>query len=1427
MKLKKLTALILGASLALPSVPVFASGSPYLVNIMFDDAVTNDMSEYITVSGSSTARVCEDGNKNKSYTVDCGYVDNDISVVLPSYAPSDKYCLQFDIRQEGAPFGDKIELTTSKGIVYEAFKIDEAGTLRTGDDEREICSASGSRFKTVSLFFDNILKTYSVMEGGRLVVSKKPMSLAVSDIVKINISTDSVGEKSTLFLDNIRIYSGEKFINKKVSCAYNSGVMEYTAPDESKIEPKIYYKNTFDSASSVSMAVNAKTNKIEFAKDADGNGFIRLTKESTDDAYFDINIGKTAKKLIIESDLRFKKSSPKIDYIVRDSASGASQVTAGLISVKDAQVTGGGSSGSFSKNSWHKVSLMLDFSKHTFDFFIDGEKTASGKSFPETVNILSVIRMYVESGSDFGYLDMDNLAVYAGSEPRDLSGAEVAAESMFSGDDSGESFLRGKRALQTYSNTIYYSNKKSLLDKECKNMGDESLIPQDAFENLFKKKVTLSGEAITIEGGAKMAVGSDKMTVGDKEFTLSAAPTVESGTLYLPAVGYGENALSDGEFINDEHGTLFCGSGLKAEDARYKDANLYLFFERKTADELKETLLKNTDNLNAHPRLMVTESDIERLKREVKEDSYKKKWFENVLSAADGICAQSVAEYKITNSRLLDVANQTVSRLENLGFAYLMTGDKKYADRGIAELKAVCSFDDWHPVHFLDTGTLASGVAIGYDWLYSAMTDEERKFIAENAQRLGAEEAKLAYYNASPYGNWWAKTETNWGIIVNGGIADLCIATAEYNTDECMDILYNALRALECTWYRFAPDGAWYEGTGYWDYLLTHLDVFLAGYESAMGESFATNYRGLDKYGYFQAYFMGPDGLSNNFHDADLLNVQSSGQFYLGKIYDDDELMLYRRDQMEKYGIGGSVRDILWYNTSLSDRQSEIKLKDDMYFRETEFVSMREKWGSSDSAWLSYHGGYSNAAHDHIDVGTFVYTIGGVRWAVETGKEPLSYTAENPAVAAGYNAYYYYRRKGEGHNIVVINPDENLEYIQYNEAKVSEPVTKENGSYGVIDLSAPYSSKTNGYIRGYKLSDGRRTLTVRDEIELLSDSELHWFMHTEGDIRIIDNNTAVIYQGGKTLKMQFITNAPETTLSAVKAEPMPKTPKFTNTPNDNITKIDYKLGADGHTTITVKMSLLGEIGSESAPDDTDISDWDKEEFSSGESYLYSSARLSEISVGGEGLSGFNPEKFNYRYTKGAGGEVPKIEAGGADVEYYKRSDGLDAAVIKKADENGRFIYYSIVFDEYSKDSLDVYNSLPLTAISASSEQIEAENNVFNVKENSTDGNPDTRWSANGSNEWCVYDLGSVRKIDAFAVAFWMGAQRTFTFDVLVSDDNNVYKKVLSASSKAGTENAVVYIPSASVSARYIKFVGHGSNTNEWNNVIEFMALKEK
>lgn len=1422
--IKRVTAALITASMLSGSLPVMAA-QDYLVDIGFDNIVTNEQCESVSVDGSSSARVVEDGSGNKSYAVECGNVDNTLKVFFPEYTEEKRYCIQFDIRLEGAPAEGKITLNNPAGTSVDILTINENGIL-CAKDGREIGGINSPRMSTVTIMIDNEVKTNSIGINGRIKYYRQELGVSVPGVSELAISTYASKSDTVMYIDNVRIYNGEKYINKKGTAKYNDESIDYIAEDETGLSDKIYYKNKLDSLSSMSMSKLAKRNTIEWVEDGEG-GYARITKSTSDDAMIDMNIGQTTKRVVAECDIRFSKNIPETLFYMRDNSTSA-QVNIAPLTIKGDKVIAQGAQKQLRKNTWYKISLAMDIAKHTYAVYVDGELLADGMSFNTDFSNISIWRMYI-GGTSLGSVDIDNLAMYGGTEPRDIENATVTAKSRYS-DTTAISFLKGKRAIQLYSSTAFLNGEKKQLDNSVVIKNDEGLVPQSAFEEFFAVSAAVSGDTITA-GNAKLSIGSDTMTVGGKEYKLDAAPELIDGILYLPARGYGKYAEVKG-FVDDGHGMLIIGSNLTDTDARLKPANLYLFFERKTAEELKTQFLDNTDNGTKHPRLIATADDFERLRREVKTDSLKASWYERVIALADGNLDSAVLEYKINGGRLLDVSNSALGRLELLGFAYQMTGDKRYAEKGIAEMEAICSFPDWHPDHYLDTGTMSSAVAIGFDWLYDAMTEEQRESIAKAAQKFGLATAKQAYFSSADFNDFWADTETNWGFICNGGIANLALATGEYNTDETMEILYNALRGIEIPWYRIAPDGAWYEGTGYWSYLLTHMTLFMSSYKTAMNEQFGENYMGMDKYAYFQAYFQGPDGLPNNFHDADEATVENAGQFYMADVYNDTSLMLYRISQMEQYGFTPGIFDIIWCKAGIQNESSSINLDKEKYFGETEFVSMREDWNRDDSAWLSFHGGYSNNAHDHVDVGTFVYNIGGVRWAVDVGREMLSYVSDNvnPAILAGYDSKYFYRRKGEGHNIVVINPDENLEQDISAFAAVNKPVGGTTGAYDTIDLSASYAVNANSYIRGYLLTDNRRTLTVRDEIKLKDNSELHWFMHTKGDIRIIDNNTAIIYQDGKQLKLQFITSAADAELKAVAAEPLPKTPEFTNTENTEFSKIDYEINASGSVTITVKMSLVGERGSETGVDDVDIADWDTliNRPSEQLNISYGSGRLSGIYSDGELVKDFSPEKFSYSVSKYENGKAPVITVGENDTvstETYQCYDGTDMMLLNAADENGKTVTYTVNITDYEDTNIDVYDKYQLTAKSASSEQVEE--GINNIMSHSVDNDYATRWSAEGVNEWCIYDLGEEKRIDAFAVAFWMGGQRQFSFDIAVSNDGRNFTKVITATTKGNTEDPVVYVPDKTLNARYIKFMGHGSNVNEWNNVIEFMALKKK
>lgn len=111
--------------------------------------------------------------------------------------------------------------------------------------------------------------------------------------------------------------------------------------------------------------------------------------------------------------------------------------------------------------------------------------------------------------------------------------------------------------------------------------------------------------------------------------------------------------------------------------------------------------------------------------------------------------------------------------------------------------------------------------------------------------------------------------------------------------------------------------------------------------------------------------------------------------------------------------------------------------------------------------------------------------------------------------------------------------------------------------------------------------------------------------------------------------------------------------------------------------------------------------------------------------------------------------------------------------------------------------------------------------------NVLDGNPDTRWSANGDSEWLQLDLGSSQQLLGINIAFFRGDQRTSTFDIQTSSDGSSWNTVLSGITSSGnTLELEAFNFNALVNARYIRYVGHGNSINSWNSLTQVSVISD-
>ena len=129
--------------------------------------------------------------------------------------------------------------------------------------------------------------------------------------------------------------------------------------------------------------------------------------------------------------------------------------------------------------------------------------------------------------------------------------------------------------------------------------------------------------------------------------------------------------------------------------------------------------------LPPHPRILLCKGAEKALKKQAKLPVWNG-LYESILQACDTMLGLPVNERVVVGRRLLATSRENLRRILFLGFAYRMTGEKRYSDRAEAEMLKAASFSDWNPSHFLDVAEMTAALAIGYDWLYPKLSETSR-----------------------------------------------------------------------------------------------------------------------------------------------------------------------------------------------------------------------------------------------------------------------------------------------------------------------------------------------------------------------------------------------------------------------------------------------------------------------------------------------------------------------------------------------------------------------------------------------------------------------------------------------------------------------------------------------------------------------------
>ena len=612
------------------------------------------------------------------------------------------------------------------------------------------------------------------------------------------------------------------------------------------------------------------------------------------------------------------------------------------------------------------------------------------------------------------------------------------------------------------------------------------------------------------------------------------------------------------------------------------------------ADDVPSLAMVRDAGARPHPRVLLTDARVQELRELAAVDTR----YQAALQALLARAQLYLAKAPVQDSADWNIWRETVARVYIYGFCYRYTGEEVYASALRTVLLTVADFPNWHDeASFLDTAEMAHAMAIGYDWLFGYLNDEERVKIREAIVQKGLQPG-LAAYEGRARVHWWTRSDHNWNLVCNSGMILGALALDAGDAELATSVLGHAVRSMRFALPTYAPDGAWLEGSSYWEYATRYLVLALAGLDTAFASDFSMSASpGLATTWQYPVYFTAPN-VPLVFAYADTLDHRWNVPFvfWLAARYDDEQAAASARDYFGKphpwwSDMANEVRDprfainrmldLLWYLPPPADAQVDpLPLDVLMKGKAIELASFRGSWDDGKALCVFVKAGANGALanHGHCDAGHFdVYALGngGIRWASDTKKGPyLDGFFDVGTVEKPGKRWTYPITSAFNHNVLVLNNENQNPFAV---APVTGFGSSPEFSFVTIDLSPVYRAKA--VVRGVAMLE-KRQVVVQDELTLDEPTDIAWGFNSDTDIAV-DGHRALLSKWGQKLQVTILSPA-EASFDAVEV---------------NKRRLSFKLAQQqGDVRIVVLFSpLWPNEEPRPAPDIRPLAEWKVEE----------------------------------------------------------------------------------------------------------------------------------------------------------------------------------------------------------------------------------------
>lgn len=500
--------------------------------------------------------------------------------------------------------------------------------------------------------------------------------------------------------------------------------------------------------------------------------------------------------------------------------------------------------------------------------------------------------------------------------------------------------------------------------------------------------------------------------------------------------------------------------------------------------------------------LLHTDVNISRLKEQIKNDSEVKKSWENQLQKAEDILKRE---------------QSSAPDLQELGLAYRMTGDSRFAERIKQVLLSYIGQKSWEGQDLLQRSPAWKGglgtahtsyyIAIGYDCAYSYLNPAERKKIADGIVKLGIKpamddwlspETNIHTFDTMGH-NWWSACVDMAGfaaLAVKNEIPEAQKWANEISeiTTEWVNFSGNVMDNKPMT---FGRDGGFYESINYASFGFSQYLLFRYAFQNVLPEVKLPEVPAMEKMADFfiqTTYYTKDTPLSVNFGDGSIKKNGNSCVLLLWNLgVHKDRYNWYLQKTMK-----GSDKESLEMDTPQGlilhpdfSNQKEVKapdLPESKLFSDLGWATLRNSW-KDNATMLGIKCG-TTWNHAHADAGSFILFHNGKNLIIDSGNS--SY---------GRPEYTEYYCQSEAHNVALFNGKAQSRNDPYfgvkNEGHLYNLLETDKMKYIFTDATGPTSQ---WFSRNYRhflwIGD---VILVIDDLESYEPGKFEWLLHYNGE----------------------------------------------------------------------------------------------------------------------------------------------------------------------------------------------------------------------------------------------------------------------------------------------------------------------------------------